>query len=103
MDKKIIKDALFGAIGGIAGTFVIGKAMGLISRFQSEHDKWIERELVKEQPTEGLARRVAGSVGVDLSKGEKQIMGQAVYWGYGIVWGAIYGVLRNRVPVTAKA
>ena len=50
--NRYIKDALFGAIGGIAGTFVIQQAMAGISKLQSEKDKRRKQELVPEHPTE---------------------------------------------------
>src|SRR4051812_7657160 len=103
MKRKLIKDAAFGAIGGAAGTFVISKAMGLISRFQSRRDKRIERELVKEEPTEAIARIVARGVGIQLTRDQKKQLGHVVRWGYGAVWGAIYGVLRNQIPASSKA
>src|SRR5581483_913336 len=52
MTNRIVKDAIFGAIAGVAGTFVLEKAMGFFAGFQSKRDKWIERELVKEDPTQ---------------------------------------------------
>jgi hypothetical protein len=104
MNKKLVKDAVFGAIGGAAGTFVLGKMMGFISRFQSQQDKWIERELVKEEPTEALARRAArAGFGVELNRNQKQRLGQAVHWCYGLTWGTIYGLMRHRVPIASKA
>jgi len=103
MNNKLVKDAIFGAIGGAAGTFVLDKVMGFLSGYQSKRDKWLERELIREEPTQALARKAASSVGIDLGKERKQQLGTAVHWGYGIAWGAIYGVLRNRVGVTSKA
>ena len=103
MNNKVITDVLFGAVGGFAGTLVLEQVMGFLSRFQSNRDKWIERELVKEEPTQALARRVVQSgFGVELSKERKQQLGRAVQLGYGIAWGAIYGVLRNQLPATSK-
>jgi hypothetical protein len=103
MKKNVLKQALFGAIGGAAGTFVLGKVMGLGAKLQSPEDQWIERELKREAPTEALARKAArAGLGVELSRQEKQQLGQAVHWGYGITWGAIYGMMRTRVPVASK-
>src|SRR5262245_39993344 len=94
MNSKVIKDVLFGAIAGLAGTVVIGKTMGLLSRLQNDRDKWVERELVREQPTTAFAKRVAeNGFGVDLSEDRAHQLGQAVRWGYGIFWGSVYGVL----------
>jgi uncharacterized membrane protein YagU involved in acid resistance len=103
MKKNVLKQALFGAIGGAAGTFVLSKVMALGSKLQSPEDQWIERELKPEPPTEALARRAAhAGLGVELSRQEKQQLGQAVHWGYGITWGAIYGIMRTQLPMTSK-
>src|SRR5262245_26688965 len=99
MNSKLMKDVLFGAIGGLAGTYVLGKTMGLLTRFQSNRDKWIERELLKEEPTSALARRVTKTAfGKELPEDQAKQVGKAVRWGYGIFWGSVYGVLRSRVP-----
>ncbi|HET7321136.1 MAG TPA: DUF1440 domain-containing protein, partial [Longimicrobiaceae bacterium] len=37
-------------------------------------------------------------VGVDLSKGERQEGGRAIHWALGAGAGALYGVMRRRVP-----
>jgi hypothetical protein len=34
MNSKRMKDALFGAIGGLAGAYVLEKTAGLLTRFQ---------------------------------------------------------------------
>jgi uncharacterized membrane protein YagU involved in acid resistance len=100
--NKILKDVLYGFVGGAAGTLVIGEAMKSISKLQSEEDKRREQELLPEQPTEKLARKVSESViGVQMSPDTKAAMGRVVYWGYGIFWGGVYGLLRKRVPVMA--
>src|SRR5689334_16013318 len=98
MTNKVFKDALFGAIGGVAGTFVIGKVKGLLSGLQSDRDKWLERELIKEPPTEALVSQTTQALGTGVTKERKQQLGEVVRWGYGIAWGAVYGVLRNRLP-----
>jgi len=104
MNSKLLKDALFGAIGGFAGTNVLEKTTGLLTRFQSNRDKWIERELVKEEPTSALARRAAKTaLGKELPEDQAKQLGNAVHWGYGIFWGAVYGVLRKRVPAISAA
>jgi uncharacterized membrane protein YagU involved in acid resistance len=98
--NRIVKDALFGIAGGIAGTIVIGPVMGALGKLQSDRDHRRERQLVREQPTEKLAGQISKSVlRRQLSKDTKATMGKVVYWGYGIVWGGVYGLLRRRLPV----
>src|SRR5438105_13223047 len=100
--NRTIKDLLFGVIGGVAGTFVIGQVMGALSKLQSEEDQNREKELVREEPTEKLARHISeGALGIPLSGEKKATAGKAVRWGYGIFWGGVYGLLRKRAPTLA--
>ncbi|HEY2379887.1 MAG TPA: DUF1440 domain-containing protein [Terriglobia bacterium] len=102
--NRLIKNAIFGAIGGVAGTAVIGQAMGILSKLQPEKDRKLEEQLISENPTEKLARVVVeDALGIRISGETKSALGQAVRWGYGIGWGAVYGILRNEFPVMAKA
>src|ERR1051326_7124323 len=96
--NRTTKDLLFGLIGGVAGTVVIGPVMSALSKLQSEKDKKMEERLVPEQPTEKLARKVAeGVLSTELGGEKKKTLGRVVYWGYGIVWGGVYGLLRRRI------
>jgi hypothetical protein len=102
--KSQMKDVVFGLIGGIAGTFVVGHAMSAISSLQSEKDRRREARLLQGQPTEKLAKKVAeGVLDRKLSPQEKVEWGKAVHWTYGTVWGGLYGVLRRRFPGMARA
>src|SRR6516164_6473863 len=101
--NKVIKDAVFGAIGGFAGTFVLNKTMAFLSGYQSNRDKWLERKLIREEPTHALAGKVAQKgFGVELSKDEKKQWGTAISWGYGMAWGAIYGIMCDKIPAASK-
>jgi hypothetical protein len=100
--NRYIKDALFGAVGGIAGTLVIQKMIAGLSKLQSAEDKTREQQLVPEQPLQKLARRISENVlGVEIDTETKATMGQAISWGYGTFWGAVYGILRKRVPAAS--
>src|SRR4051812_27619078 len=97
--NRAIKNTLFGIVGGIAGTAVLGQVMVAISNVQSKRDKRREQRLVPEPPTEKLARGLSRKVlGIELSKDKKATMGEVVHWGYGAFWGGVYGLLRTRVP-----
>src|SRR5690242_4367280 len=101
--NRYIKDAMFGALGGAAGTFVIQKVMAGISALQSEEDKSRERQLVPEEPPQKLARRISENViGMEIGEETKAKMGQAIQWGYGIFWGGVYGLLRKRIPAFSR-
>src|SRR5262245_4077066 len=102
--NRTIKDALFGVIGGITGTAVIIQVMGALSKLQSKEDKQKEKDLLPEQPTEKLARQISEDVlGIDLNKEQKMRMGRLIQWGYGALWGGVYGLLRKRAPSMARA
>src|SRR5579883_333452 len=102
--NRFIKDAIFGAIGGVAGTFVIKKTMELVSELQSQEDKEIEKRLMKELPHEKLARVIVEyGLGIEITDETKFTLGTVVQWGYGISWGAAYGILRKEFPQVAKA
>lgn len=44
------------------------------------------------------AEKVAGAIGKDLSAEERKRYGSAIHWGLGAGAGAVYGVLRDRLP-----
>src|SRR5689334_1031010 len=96
--NKLVKDALFGVVGGIAGTFVLDQVMGALSKTKSEEEKDEQQRLVPEPPTEKLARKVSEKMNVDLEEDNKAMWGQVVHWGYGAFWGGVYGVVRNQFP-----
>ena len=56
--NRILKDALFGVVGGIAGRVVIDKLMGAMSKLRKEEEKKEEKRLVPEPRIEKLARKV---------------------------------------------
>jgi uncharacterized membrane protein YagU involved in acid resistance len=102
--NRLMKDALYGAIGGLAGTFAVGKVMSAFSKAQSKEDQNLEQALVPEPPTDKLAGRVSRKVfHQTLSREKKAALGQAIHWGYGTFWGAVYGVLRKRYRPSAWA
>jgi uncharacterized membrane protein YagU involved in acid resistance len=102
--NKLIKDAVFGAIGGLAGTLVIGQAMKVLSKLQPEEDRQLEQSLIREPPTEKLVKTIVeDALGVEIPGETRTKLGRAVQLGYGISWGAIYGVMRNRYPAIAAA
>lgn len=48
---------------------------------------------LEKEPYSLLAGKVAeGLLNTDLSKGEQIVAGQAMHWGYGAAWGAVYGL-----------
>ena len=102
--NKYIKDALFGALGGFAGTVAIGAAMNVVSKLQSEEDKQLERRLIPEPPPHKLASLlIEDGLGVQITDETKSTLARVVQFGYGTAWGAAYGILRKKYPDIAKA
>src|SRR5689334_7431539 len=97
--NKLIKDAIFGAIGGLAGTIVIGQAMKVLSKLQPDEDRQLEQHLIREPPTAKLVKTVVeDALGVEIPGETRTKLGQVVQLAYGISWGAAYGVMRHQYP-----
>jgi uncharacterized membrane protein YagU involved in acid resistance len=101
--NRTIKGALFGLIGGTAGTFVIGKAVPALAKLQSREDKKVEKKLMPEPSTERLARISGEKLGVELTDERRAAIGGAIHWTYGILWGGVYGILRKKYPAVSRA
>jgi len=88
-----------GGIAGLAGTGVITVAMqqgpkllstlGLLPAGSGSN---------ADQPTETLAKEVSSGVfGKQIDQESTQKAGQAIHWGYGAMWGAIYGIVQSSI------
>src|ERR671931_240845 len=100
--NRVVKDILFGMIGGVAGTAVLGPVMSALSKLQSNQDKQREQRLVPEPPQEKLARKFSRKIlGIEITNETKATAGQMVHWGYGIFWGGVYGLLRRQLPTVS--
>ncbi len=93
-ESSLIRDMAIGAVAGLAGTFAIEKAFGLMQKFTGES---VEGE-GQEPGTHVLAERLHHVVGAEPTAERKARLGQVIHWSYGASWGALYGALRNRVP-----
>ncbi|MFW5967419.1 MAG: DUF1440 domain-containing protein [Persicimonas sp.] len=103
--RSIVEEMAMGAAAGVVGTWVIGKVMAKMQqmskskeadRSAASQEKQHEKE--KDQGTALLAKRMLLMFGAEPTEDRKAKLGQALHWGYGITWGATYGVLRNRYP-----
>ncbi len=100
---RLLRDITYGAIGGIVGTVMMEQVTTFLYRFESEEKKKKEESLRTEEPPQVMARKLAGAAGVELSEENRAAFGQILHWGYGMTWGALYGILRQRVPVLSSA
>lgn len=100
----LLKDIVYGMIGGVIGTVILEQVANVMYEFESEENKEKERQLRKEDPATTMVGRVSGDlVGVELSDEAKSKLGQVVHWGTGIGAGGIYGALHDRLPVLSTA
>lgn len=104
-EKSSLKDVLFGVAGGIAATWVMDKAMGLMSKTEGEEARKKEEGAGGGEPaTEVLARRIfeKGLKKEPTEEAQKKL-GKAIHWGYGAFWGGVLGAAHGRVPALTKA
>ena len=94
-----------GALAGAAGTWVMSKAMERVPSLLRETGVPLPKaprsptgsKTPTEEVADGLAE--AGEVG-PLDEDERATAGQAIHWGYGAAWGAVYGIMQSslRLP-----
>ena len=97
-------DIAFGLVAGAIATFVMDKVGSYGYQLEDEQARHYEEALRHEDPPEVLAGKIAEAIGsVELDKEAKQKYGMAIHWGYGIVWGGVFGALRDRVPLVGSA
>jgi hypothetical protein len=95
-------DLIKGALAGAAATWVMGKATTWM--YEWEGDEIRERESAARNGKSAYvvaAQKASDVGGIELSEGQKRA-GSAIHWALGIAAGAIYGVLRRRVPAAAS-
>jgi uncharacterized membrane protein YagU involved in acid resistance len=92
-----------GAAGGVAGTLAMPYVTSALYKRESEEKKAREEQARKEPPFRVLAGRVVELFGLAPTDTRTTLVGQVVHWGYGMAWGALYGVLRRRYPLLARS
>lgn len=101
--------AIKGAVAGLAGTAVLTAVMQRGPRFMEEKlgislaeaDSPAEAE-TPEDPRAELAEKVAtGVFDTGISQETKESASQAIHWGYGALWGVIFGIVHSslRIPL----
>ncbi len=102
---SILMNAVLGLVAGAAATFVMDKVSGYLYELEDEKTRKFEENLRgNEYPPEVMAEKIAEAVaGVELNKGRKEKYGNVVHWGYGIMWGGLFGALRDRAPLVGTA
>jgi len=90
-------------IGGMAGTMVLEQITSVMYRFEKPEKRQQQEAIRKESPYDTMARRLANVLHVRLGDEDVMIFGQVLHWGCGIAWGAIYGLVRARIPALRRA
>lgn len=94
--------AIKGALAGLAGTVVLTLAMRLAA--QAGEDEAVARsEAPKGGPAEAspparlVGKVAAGVFDRELSPSLQGVLGHGVHWGYGTLWGMIYGLVQASI------
>ena len=95
-----MKSLVRGAVAGALGTWLMDLVTTGLAASQSKASLQQEREASPngKSSVENLIDRVEATTGIVLNPDQRSIATQAVHFGLGIVPGALYGALRDRVP-----
>lgn len=104
-NKCLIRDIAMGLVAGAVATFVMDQVSTWDYTLEDTKVKEAEEKMRGgEYPPEVLAKRVAeATTGSVPNKEAIEKLAMGIHWGYGILWGGLFGVLRNRVPVIGSA
>lgn len=101
---RLVRDIAYGIVGGVIGTLAMEQVTSFLYKFESEEKKKKAESLRTEPPPQAMVRRVTQDVlHVKVSDEMLSKAGNVVHWGYGMAWGALYGVLHDRVPALSRA
>ena len=97
--RSVLGDAIDGAIAGLVATWAMGKVTTFLYEREDERAREREDEARGGKPASGVAAQEgARIIGHALSDDQQKKYGSGVHWALGIGMGALYGVLRWRVP-----
>lgn len=97
-----LKDVLIGGIAGVAGTMAMPMVTKFIYKYESQEKKELEEKLRPEPPFKTMTKKMVGAVNANPSKDTLQKLSMGMHWGYGVAWGALYGILRKKYPALSK-
>lgn len=98
--RSLVVDALLGAISGLAASWLMEKAQARITAVGSERTRQREKQAQgdMEPATYRTAEAVAALAGASVPEDRKGTAAEAVHFGTGAAWGALFGVLAPRLP-----
>ena len=98
-EDSILADAVKGALAGAAATWVMGQATSYLYQHEEKSVQEEEKDARGGQTAYGTAAvKAADMVGQELSDEQRKQYGSAIHWALGAGAGAVYGMLRHRVP-----
>ncbi len=93
--SAIIKGALSGAVGTVVLSTAVKVGPTLLRQIGINAPE-PPAGAKQNEPTEKLAQKSAqGLFDTHLDRQEKKVAGQALHWGYGLGWGALYGIVQS--------
>jgi hypothetical protein len=97
--RSLLADLVLGAVVGAAATWVMDKATVVMYEYEDEESKKQEEEARGGKAAYGVAaEKAAAMAGQELSDKQRQSYGSGIHWALGAGTGALYAVLRTRVP-----
>ena len=98
---ELAQDAAEGAIAGLVATGAMSVLAATLAaaarRAGAREERLLPASPEGEAPTEKLAGQVTAAVaGKRATKREKEIGGEVIHWTFGVVLGAVYGLLAAR-------
>jgi hypothetical protein len=103
-DNSILTDLADGAIAGAVATWAMGKTTTFLYDRENPSARRREESARGGKTAFGSAAdRLAGLAGTTLTDDQRQKYGKRIHWALGAAAGALYGVLRDRLPDRALA
>ena len=104
MGRSIAADLVKGAIAGAVATYAMDKLTSFLYAHESEEARE-EEEDARGGATayEVAAEKGADAIGTHLTREQRAQAGTTLHWGLGIGAGAVYGVMRTRMPFVGDA
>ncbi|HET8655263.1 MAG TPA: DUF1440 domain-containing protein [Longimicrobiaceae bacterium] len=98
-NDHLLADLLKGAIAGAAATWAMGPVTSYLYQHESKEVRRQEDEARGGETAYGAAaEKTAALMGKELTDEQRGTAGRAIHWALGTGAGALYGVLRDRVP-----
>lgn len=103
--KSILGDLIRGGLAGAAGTWAMDQVTTAMYSAQPAEITEQEKQVWPngQSAVGNLVDRLASATGTELSETQKATASQIVHYGLGVVPGALFAVLRRRVPLVGAA